>query len=111
MNRELAAQEIQAALTDAEVDVQPLPATAKNAQSFADSLPDDLQQPGIWAEDDGDIEFEWYVRPDWVFSVSVSSEGVLYYAGLFGPDCMSGQGQIGGDVNPEILKSIRRVYA
>src|SRR6266566_2805256 len=41
------------------------------AQEFLDALPAGVPLPTIAADPDGEIEFEWYVGPRQVFSVSI----------------------------------------
>jgi hypothetical protein len=47
-------------------------------------LPLGTPMPAIGAEPDGQMTLEWYVAPHRTVSVSVSPEGELHYAALFG---------------------------
>lgn len=54
------------------------------AIKFLESLPLGIEAPEIGAEPDGDITLEWYRSRRWILSVSVSTNGKLHYAALFG---------------------------
>jgi hypothetical protein len=61
-----------------------------NARAFLSNLPTTVPIPEITVEPDGEIAFEWYLQPRWVFSVSVGSNNELTYAGLFGRNKIHG---------------------
>jgi hypothetical protein len=63
----------------------------------------------VGAEPDGHITLEWYRGPRWTLSVSVSPDGMLYYAALFGSSEVRGAEPFFGDVPDIILSLIRRV--
>jgi len=50
------------------------------------SLPLGFPRPSISAEPDGQLTLEWRKSPGRVLSVSVAPDGLLHYAGLFGPN-------------------------
>ena len=54
--------------------------TVQNAQRFIEALPPDYPLPSVSAEADGHLELEWYRAQNWLLSVSVSPEGMLYWA-------------------------------
>lgn len=47
-------------------------------------LPETETPPDIGADPDGEVGFEWIIETRWRFSFSISGEGRLSYAGLFG---------------------------
>ncbi|MGB5973499.1 MAG: hypothetical protein WBG38_09270, partial [Nodosilinea sp.] len=54
------------------------------AYLFIEALPLGFPLPSVGAEPDGHLALEWYRHSRWILSVSVSPEGTLYYAALFG---------------------------
>lgn len=83
----------------------------RNAYMFIEALPLGTPLPSIGAEPDGHLTIEWYRNPRWTLSISVSPEGTLYYAGLFGTADVRGSESFFGEV-PEIIRSlIQRVCA
>ncbi|MGQ0813197.1 MAG: hypothetical protein ACT4O1_01880 [Gemmatimonadota bacterium] len=70
---------------DREGSAAVVPATLTYAKHFLGLLPSRFPEPDIYAEPDGEVAFEWDFGPRKVFSVSVSRDGTLTYAGLFGP--------------------------
>lgn len=54
------------------------------AISLADMLPSDIPGPEVSVDDDGDILFDWDRGRRQIFTISVSPDGTLKYAGLFG---------------------------
>jgi hypothetical protein len=84
-------------------------ATSEDAVSrsyeFVASLPPKLSNPDVSVNRYGDVELEWYVRPDKLFTLAVGDGGRYHYASLNGMERQSGAGYIGG-VPPEILLGI-----
>ena len=77
------------------------------ARRFLDFLPEQLPVPDLGAEADGCVTLEWYASPDWVLSVSVSSDGQLVYAAILGARKKSGT-CVFADVTPsEVLELIQ----
>lgn len=85
--------------------------TLRNAYLFIEALPYGYPLPSIGAEPDGHITLEWYRATNWILSVSVSAEGVLYYAALLGDEDPRGTCRFDGEVPKTILFWIRRVCA
>jgi hypothetical protein len=83
--------------------------TFQKAWAFIDDLPLDYPLPSFGAEPDGHITLEWYRHPRWILSVSVSPEGYLYYAALFGDSDMKGAETFLGNIPKIILTLIERV--
>ena len=77
--------------------------------SVIDALPLGCPLPSLGAEADGHITLEWYRHPRWILSVSVSPEGYLYYAALFGDSIIKGEETFLGDIPTTILNLIERV--
>lgn len=82
--------------------------TYRLAIEFLESLPLGTPIPLFGAEPDGHLTFEWYRSPKWVFTVSLSPEGVLYYAALFGTTDVRGSELFFGEVSEFVLSLIRR---
>src|SRR2546426_1171786 len=83
------------------------PLAKAGAKHFIDLLGAKLPEPEV-ALAPGAITFDWYINPRWIFSVSVSDDRKVHYAGLFGTDKMSGTVELTGAL-PEIMElGIRR---
>ena len=54
------------------------------AKRVAEMLPQDLPEPDVIPEPNGDIAFEWYRSKRKVFIISVDGSSVINYAGLYG---------------------------
>lgn len=81
----------------------------RHAYVFIESLPLGSPLPAVGAEPDGHVTLEWYRSPRWTLSVSVSPDGTLYYAALFGTSDVRGSEPFFGEVPEIILSLIRRV--
>jgi hypothetical protein len=79
------------------------------ARMFATALPADTLRPEVSVDRDGDISFEWYQSPQSVFSVSIRRDGILHYAGLFGPNKSHGSEVLDRGIPDPIAHGIRRV--
>lgn len=60
------------------------PDSLKHAKIFVSALPRVIPIPEVSVDPDGEFSFTWQRAPRLVFSVSISKDGVLSYAGLFG---------------------------
>jgi len=80
------------------------------AKRFVSLFPSTLEPPDISADADGEIEFEWFVEPRKVFSVSVGESGKLTFAGLFGESVHHGVEFMGAEIPATILQLIRRTH-
>ncbi len=77
------------------------------AQRFVDLLPFHLPAPEAIPDPDGELALSWDFGPGHVFTVSVSGEGALTYAGLLGGGIKRhGVEQLNGDIPRIILQSI-----
>ncbi|MDJ0730045.1 MAG: hypothetical protein QNJ33_08635 [Crocosphaera sp.] len=83
--------------------------TFKNTWYVIDALPLGCPLPSFGAEPDGHITLEWYRHPRWILSVSVSPEGYLYYAALFGDSSIKGTDTFLGNLSETILNLIERI--
>ena len=81
------------------------------AKAFLAALPSTVPPPGVGADPDGEVAFEWYAAPDLVFTVSIGSSGVLSYAGLFGRNKIYGSEQFLGELPKPIAESLSRLYS
>lgn len=78
---------------------------------FLDALPLGCEAPGISADPDGHISFEWYRSPDQTLTVSLDSNGILHYAALLGPRKIHGSEPLVGRIPTFILSLIRDVIS
>lgn len=83
--------------------------TRQNAWAVIQALPLTCPLPTLGAEPDGHITLEWYRHPRWIFSISVSPEGYLYYAALFGENSIKGSEFFLGKISTTILNLIEQV--
>lgn len=81
------------------------------ARMFASALPAGVPTPEVSIDRDGDIAFDWDEGPRRVFSVSVSRDGTLNFAGLFGPNTIHGSEVLDRGIPPTIAYAIKRVHA
>lgn len=81
------------------------------ARSFLESLPPRLPQPDVGVDPDGEISFEWALGPRQVFSISVSPNGDLSYAGLYGRNTVHGSESFDVNLPKVIIDNLQRLYA
>lgn len=79
------------------------------AHQFIAALPAEFPLPSVGAEPDGHVTLEWYRATNWLLSVSVSPEGMLYWAALLGDEDPRGSCPFEGEVPETILYWIRRI--
>lgn len=79
------------------------------AINFLHMLSPTLPKPELGVDPDGGIVFEWYRRPDKVFSVSVEKDNLLTYAGLFDFSKASGTEYFDQDLPEIIFLQIQRL--
>ena len=85
--------------------------TLHNTYRFLESLPLGCPPPSVGAEPDGQLSLEWHRGPRRTLSVSVTPEGDLHYAALFGPSRVFGTEAFFGEAPSAIIDLIRRIYA
>jgi len=86
--------------------------TYVHARIFLEALPTTWPAPEVAAEPDGEIAFEWYIQPRWVFSVSVGPEDELTYAGIFGRNKSHGTEEYFADELPKtIMENLNRLFS
>lgn len=73
------------------------------------ALPLGFPLPSVGAEPDGHLTLEWYHDPHWTISVSISPEGVLYYAALLGNSDPRGSEPFLGEIPKRLLNLIQEV--
>jgi hypothetical protein len=83
--------------------------TFYNTYFFIEALPLGFSLPSVGIEPDGYLTLEWYRHPRWTLSISISPEGILYYAALFGDSLEKGSEVFSGKVSRTILDLIQRV--
>lgn len=74
---------------------------------FASGVP----RPEVGVDRDGHIYFEWQRAARWVFTVSISEDGMLYYAGLFGNSRNHGVEELKHALPQSIEASLTRFVA
>jgi hypothetical protein len=79
------------------------------AKDLVESLPKTYRTPTISGEPDGHVDLEWYVNPRRVLTVSVSPEGVLYWAALIGAEDPRGSCRFYGEAPKTLVYWIQRV--
>jgi hypothetical protein len=79
-----------------------------HADQLIKALPLGYALPSIGVEPDGHITLEWYRRPRWTLSVSVSPEGMLYYSALLGSEDPRGSYLFDGQISETLLSLIYR---
>ena len=84
--RQILEPEIMALLSSDNADNENVPVTldtAQQAMTFAMLLPKSLPIPGVAADPDGEISFDWIGKAGKMFSVSIGADGRISYAGRF----------------------------
>jgi len=66
------------------------PRALANAIQFLLSLPTTFPAPDVGVDPDGDMEFEWDCGPERVFTLTISPDGVINYAGMVGSSIFHG---------------------
>jgi len=84
--------------------------TYRWAYRFLEALPLGTRAPSVGVEADGHLTFEWYRSRSSLLSVSVSPEGVLYYAALLGSSKRSGTEAFFGEMPADIVSIIHRLF-
>lgn len=85
--------------------------TYSEARKLLRMMPSSLPRPDISAEPDGEITFEWYKEKYSVFVISVGSDNLITYAGLFGESNKIHGTEYFADELPEIIcHCIRRLF-
>lgn len=85
-------------------------AVYRQAQTIIMLLPLSYPLPEILPEPTGEIAFEWYRGPRRVLVISVGEADLVTYAGLFGPNKVSGVEQFSLSLPKAIIESLARVY-
>jgi hypothetical protein len=79
------------------------------ARQFLKVLPPYSVPSSIGAEPDGHLTLEWHHSSRWLMSLSISPEGILYYAALFGTSRQYGSEPFLGNIPKPIMDLINRV--
>jgi hypothetical protein len=83
----------------------------RHAYLFVESLPVGFPAPTFGAEPSGAITLEWYRSQRRLLSVSVTGDGEVFYAALFGTNRVHGREDPLGGVPKILLNLIQRVYS
>jgi hypothetical protein len=83
-----------------------------SAKRFIESFPPKFASPEIAIDPDGEVSLEWYCDPGRVFSVSISANAELTYAGKFSlNEKTHGTVPFAGELPQVILENIRRLFS
>lgn len=85
--------------------------TVLSACCFIEALPWGYALPSVAGEADGAIELEWYRAPNWVLSVSLSPDKMIYYVATFGTSKQRGSDRFAGSIPTKILDAIAEFIA
>lgn len=80
------------------------------ALKFIALLPAQFLRPDIEIDPQGDICFEWYAQKGSVLSICVSSNGTLYYAGIFSDMKTHGSTPMKESFPSMFIEFLKRVY-
>jgi hypothetical protein len=83
-------------------------AAVSYALQFLLDLPSDVATPDIDADADGNVALDWDYGPRNVFSVRISRDGTLYYAGLFGHSTYHGSEALRRGIPKTVAEGIVR---
>jgi len=90
-------------------DASPVNAAAiAYASQFLSELPSDIIPPEIAADADGDVSLDWDFGPRNTFSVRISRDGTVYFAGLFGHSTYHGSETLSRGLPKSVAEGIRR---
>ena len=81
------------------------------AAKFVELLGSWVPRPEVGVDPDGHVFLEWQSSARWVFTVSVSPEGMAYYSGLFGTSRNHGVDEITHVLPPSIRANLARFVA
>lgn len=87
------------------------PSAFAYAVRFLNILPTDTPFPEIAIDSDGDFAFEWDRGPRRVFSVRVTRDGTIYYAGLEGASTFHGSEPFSEGIPSAVSAGVRRVVS
>jgi hypothetical protein len=88
------------------------PLAVEAAADFIRALPQDMMQPEVAVDPDGQISLEWFGAKDRIFSISFSDRGRVAYAGIDGTDRWRGAEMFDGNtIHPFLLMGIQRVIS
>lgn len=86
------------------------PESVVQAERFLRALPEDIPMPSIGADPDGEVALDWEDDGHAFFSVSVSPDGLLTFAGQAGPrSALRGREEFRNQIPFEVLGGIRKV--
>ncbi|OLC81553.1 MAG: hypothetical protein AUH72_09150 [Acidobacteria bacterium 13_1_40CM_4_65_8] len=82
-----------------------------SAEALLRVLPGNVPVPEVSVHPDGEIAFDWIADRQHVFSISVSDNGIVSYAGLFGGSKVTGREVFTGIFPAGLVTHIARVAA
>lgn len=78
---------------------------------FVSLLPGDTPEPEVVLEEDGDVALDWEASANSTFSISIDSDGIMRFGGLFRDATRYGRERLASSIPPEILALIARTGA
>ena len=79
------------------------------AERFLELMPSDLAMPEVSVDPDGDISFEWLKSNRYMYSVSLSGNNKIVFAGICGGNDIHGTEFFGDTIPSIIIDAIRRL--
>jgi len=79
------------------------------AYGIIEQLPRSVKSPFITGEPDGHMSLEWHYSASMNVSVSVSPDGIVYWASLIGTDKQCGSFSVIADLPMALLVSLSKV--
>jgi hypothetical protein len=80
------------------------------AYKFIKRIPESIPLPEVVVDPDGEVSFDWYNERKESFAVSISSDGLLSFAGLFQRGNVYGSELLLDEVPKPILTYIERLF-
>jgi hypothetical protein len=74
-------------------------------------LSSDIQRPEIGVDVQGNVTLDWQVVADKVFTIAVSANCMIFWAGLFGENRCHGAERFGDSLPMDLERGIRRALA
>ena len=90
-------------------DAAPISVRAiSNARKMLESIPPYLAVPEVSPQPDGFINFEWYVSNSFIFEISIGAKPIIFYAGNFQGNKISGREKMSSSLPAEIEINLNR---
>lgn len=83
----------------------------EHAVRLIGKLSSDIRIPEIGADVQGNVTLDWQVVTDRVFTIAISTNGMIFWAGLFGENRCHGAERFGDNLPLDLERGIRRALA